>query len=226
MKTRIFIILLSLAAFFSCNKRPQFVAEGTVENPVFEGSTIFLVALDAPVTRKVDSTIIRNQRFRFQIPADSLGVKILRVPARFPDVIEDFIVVTEPGTVHVQMSASSKGSGTRLNNMLMDWKQQKRVYDSVQFDNYMRQGSPGTDPALTDSLLKQSGEMAGKHLSYVMNTINQNLHNGIGLLFFKIYYNDLPKETKDKVLELTGDLYLKKDLQIWSTVTMDQKLAE
>lgn len=226
MKVRIYIVLFSFAAFLSCGREARFITEGSVENPAFEGSKVYLVALDAPISKKVDSTEISNGKFRFSIPADSFGVKILRVPAKFPDVVEDLLVVTEAGTIHARMSAVSTGSGTKLNDMLMAWKNEKRLYDSLQFDSYMRQGNPGSDPELNDSLMRQSADLARKHLSYVVNMINGNMHNGIGLLFFKVYYRDLPQETKNKVLEQTGDEYLKRDLQIWSMVTMDRKLTE
>ena len=62
------IFLLPVFLFFltiSCSKVPSFRIQGTVPDSNFEGSKVYLVALDAPVTRKVDSTTVLNGAFKF-----------------------------------------------------------------------------------------------------------------------------------------------------------------
>jgi hypothetical protein len=226
MKIRYLIIIGCLAAALASCTRDKFVVEGLVPDPAFEGSKIYLVALDGPLSQNVDSALITGNKFRFNLPADSLGVRILRIPVRYPAAVEDLVVITEAGKIDVEMSASSRGSGTRLNDLIRGWKDDRWKYDSLQYDIYTRTISPAADPEISDSLLRQSTKLAGEYMSGITTMMNNNLYNGVGLLLFKIYYPSLPLETRKKVLELTGDIYLKRDLQLWSMVQFDQELSD
>ena len=129
-----YVFLFSLLLLASCSKKETFKVEGSVPDSTFNGSKIYLVALDGPISRNVDSAIIADGKFHFEKEADSLCVKILRVPARFPDIIQDLVVILEPGNLKVNMSVNSHGEGTRLNNILQNWKEKKLSYDSIQWD--------------------------------------------------------------------------------------------
>lgn len=206
------VVLLYLAA--SCIKAPSFRIQGTVADRNFEGSKVYLVALDAPVTRNVDSTTVLNGAFEFTLPADSFDVRILRIPARFPAIIEDLVVVCEPGEVTVVLDSISSGGGTRLNNILQQWKEDKRFNDSLQWVVSGQIRSAGNDQEKIDSLKAESQRTARTWLSETISLLNGNLFNGVGLLIYKVYFDALPAETKNYVTRMTGTLYIEKDAQL------------
>ncbi|MFZ2339075.1 MAG: DUF4369 domain-containing protein [Bacteroidales bacterium] len=211
------IFLLPVVLFFltaSCNKTPSFRIRGTVPDSDFEGSRVYLVALDAPVTRNVDSTTVLNGAFEFTVPADSFDVRILRIPARFPSIVEDLVVVCEPGEVIVILDSISSGGGTRLNNILQQWKENKYYHDSLQWIVAGQIRSAGNNQGKIDSLKAESQRIGRSMLSESISLLNGNLFNGVGLLIYKVYFDDFPAEVKNYVTRMTGRLYLEKDAQI------------
>ena len=218
---RIFIAYITLLIYISCSHKETFTINGKVPDETFRGSKIYLVALDGPITKNVDSTIIINGNFHFETEADSLCVKILRVPVRYPNLIEDLVVVTEPGTLNVVMSTNSHGEGTRLNNILQDWKEKKHVIDSVQSELYSRKNWGPINQEASDSLLNYSKKLNYGFMSDVVRLQNQNMHNGIGLLLFKLYFNALPASEKKRILDMTGNTYPDKDAQLKRMIESD-----
>lgn len=215
-----FILMLFL--IFSCTSNETFKVEGRVTDETLNGSKIYFVALDGPVSRNVDSTFIMDGRFTFAKKADSLCIKILRVPVRYPNAVEDLVVVTESGNLNVVLSGNSHGEGTRLNNILQSWKEQKRAYDSVQWELYSQKSKKGINQESIDSLMKYSEALNKSYRSDIISLMNENIYNGIGLLFFKVYYQDLTAEVKNRVLRQTGNLYSRKDAQLKMMIDNDR----
>lgn len=211
------IIPLITVLFFlcgSCKKPPVFRIEGKVPDKVFSGSKVYLVALDAPLTRKVDSTVVENGSFSFETEADSFSVRILRIPAKFPDIVEDLVVIAEAGTVYAVLDSISHGHGTRLNNILQDWKKGKRFHDSLQWDIVRQVRMEGSDKAINDTLNALSEKISESMLSENIRLLNENLFNGIGLLIYKLYFDALPAGEINYVTQKTGKIYLEKDAQL------------
>jgi hypothetical protein len=222
------ILFASIIVFTaaSCTHKGTFKVEGTVPDTTFNGSKVYLVALDGPISKKVDSTILVNGSFRFEKKSDSLSVKVLRIPARFPKVIEDLVVVLEPGYLTVQLSENSSGTGTRLNNILQGWKDKKRAYNMMQASIYSQIRVEGTSKEKTDSLRNYSDKLSLIFKSQVLNLMHENLHNGIGLLLFKVYYQDLSTEEKKNIIKETGNIYSVKDAQLKLMIRNDHNLSK
>jgi hypothetical protein len=213
MMIRIQIIISMLLFITSCSSKETFKVEGRINDETLNGSKVYLVALDGPISKNVDSTIISEGNFRFEKKADSLCVKILRVPVRYPNAIEDLVVVTEPGILKAVLSYNSHGEGTRLNNVLQQWKENKRITDSIQYSLILKEKKEENKEA-ADSLRQYSEVLYRQSMSGVVTLINENMNNGIGLLLFKVYYNNLPVEVRKRILEKTGDLYTERDAQL------------
>lgn len=222
MKLALTLFISFLA--ISCIRKDTLTVNGTVDDPALNNSKVYYVALDAPVTRDVDSTIIVDGRFRFVKRADSMSVRIVRIPVRFPGALEDLVTVLEKGTINVDLSANSRGKGTRLNNKIQEWKDYKHLHDSLQSDLYTLKKQEGVSKEYTDSLMMKSAFLNQEYRSYVFNLMNENLHNGIGLLLFKVYYHEIATEEKKRILNLTGNIYLEKDAQLRNMVNNDKSL--
>lgn len=219
---RIFIAYIVLLFTTSCHYKETFTIEGKITDETFKGSKIYLVALDGPVSKNVDSTVIVGGSFRFETKADSMCVKILRVPVRYPNLIEDLVVVTEPGKINVVMSAISHGKGTRLNNILQEWKEKKHNYDSIQWALYSRKNGGSLNQEASDSLNSSLKKLNDIFKSDVVRLQNENIHNGIGLLLFKLYFNALPDGEKNRILEITGKIYSEKDAELRRMIGSDR----
>jgi hypothetical protein len=216
--------LLALAVTASCTRTETIIVRGTVSDPKLNNSKVYFVALDGPISKDVDSTIIVDGKFSFKKKADSLCIKILRVPVRYPDAVEDLVAVLEAGTLNVKLSANSHGEGTRLNNILQEWKDIKHTHDSIQSALYTRKAEKGISSDSVASLMKRSVILNQEYRSYVMNLMNENLQNGIGLVLFKIYYHEFSTEEKKRILNITGDLYRDNDAQLKNMIDNDANL--
>ena len=223
---RIYIACLVLFISISCSHKEAFTVKGKVTDNTFRGSKVYLVALDGPISKNVDSTVINDGIFSFETEADSLCVKILRVPARFPSIIEDLVVVTEPGILKVVMSTNSHGEGTRLNNILQEWKGKKRTYDSIQWEIYSRKNNSALTQEVSDSLMNYSTKLNNEFMSDIVRLQNENIYNGIGILLFKLYYNALPVNLKDRILEITGNTYPDKDAELKKMIGSDHNVKK
>ncbi|MDK2842526.1 MAG: hypothetical protein PWQ17_2032 [Anaerophaga sp.] len=207
-------IIIIIMLVFACNREKLFVIKGKVHNAAFEGEKVYLVSSDAPVTKNVDSIEVKDGRFQFEIHSDSQTAKIIRIPPKYPDIVQDLVVIPEEGTIEVELAQRSKGKGTPLNNCIQAWKQKKEMYDSIQWSLYRQIKTAGLSDSEKDSIESYINETEDLFIDEVMCTIDSNLHNGIGLFLFKIYFHSFPAEFKNKVLSETGDLYFKKDKQL------------
>lgn len=205
----ILLILLS-----SCSEKPAFIVEGRVPDPSFEGSKIYLVALDAPITRDVDSTVVTNGKFIFIIKADSTEARIIRLPMRHNNMAEDLVVITEPGKVYATIGGRSSGKGTLLNNRLQLWKEDKNRYDSLQGALFSGRDLQVMNKKDVDSLVAIANGMRDSFMPGVKSLINDNINNGIGLLLFKVYYDMLPAEFRTSIDNSTDGRFYKKDAQL------------
>ncbi|MGA1976371.1 MAG: DUF4369 domain-containing protein [Bacteroidales bacterium] len=223
---KILIAGLTFCVVASCSDKGTFRINGTVPDPSFKGSKVYLVALDGPISKNVDSTVLVNGNFVFRKKADSMCVKILRIPSRYPKVIEDLVVVLEPGSVNAMLSYVSRGEGTRLNNILQQWKEKKHEYDSTQASVYFKIKKDISNTQKTDSLKQYSESLSKAYLSDVLWMMKENLHNGIGLLLFKVYYNELGKDVKKNILNSVGTVYASEDAQLKKMISNDQDLLK
>lgn len=223
---RFLLVYLIFLLTVSCVHKETFKVNGIVPDTTFEGSKVYFVALDGPITKDVDSTIIIDGKFSFVKKADTMCIKILRVPVRYPNGVEDLVTVLEAGTIEVSLSSNSHGRGTRLNNKLKEWKDMKRSHDSIQSALYTQKAMEGISQSTIDSLMRYSVILKQEYRSYVTSLMNENLYNGIGLLLFKVYYHDFPPEERKRILDLTGNLYRDNDEQLKEMIGNDAALKD
>ena len=123
------LLLLALLLLPGCRQSHQSscLILGTMEDHTLDGKTIYLVPLVGPHdAAHVDSTTIENARFQFEV--DSTEVKVIRVGYRYREGIEDMLVVSEPGTVNVNIGKLSSCGGTPQNDSLQAWKDSMERY--------------------------------------------------------------------------------------------------
>ncbi|MBP7504082.1 MAG: DUF4369 domain-containing protein [Prolixibacteraceae bacterium] len=222
---KLFTILFFVLIISACSG-DRFTVEGTVTDPLFRGEKVYLVALDGPVSRQVDSTLIREGKFRFSLKADSMEVRILRVAPKYPATIQDLVVIAEKGNLTASLGKVSRGGGTRLNDRLHSWKKDKEVHDSLLWVIYRQKEESTLHPALRDTLSARADAIHRSFREGNITLLEQNLRNGIGLLLFKLYFHDLPVEVKNRVMQETGDLYFRHDAELANQLRRGIQLPE
>lgn len=211
-----------LAAFTSCRRAEsstsgdtRFVIEGTVEHiedAVYPaGTQIWLVPFFGPHPRPVDSCLVADDgTFRFEGNNELLAT--VRLSAQVRCGYQDLLVVTEPGTTHVTISAVSSGGGTPQNDALEDWKHHieahRAAYGSLYHD--CRAGIIDT------AMLRQKRELldveAGRYVYDFLRSRGSNtLTRGLNTIRFgklsaeqKAELDSLLKDTTDYSLPQPG----------------------
>ena len=124
MKTRILLFCISCLLWASCeNSRQNYVIEGTLPSVKYDGEWIYLVPMENAPGR-VDSVKITNASFSFSGQGEEMRVLRLRHLLRI--YIQELLVVTEPGTIHVKADSVGSVTGTPQNDALQKWKEGKR----------------------------------------------------------------------------------------------------
>lgn len=219
---RSFCIFILFLQFVSCS-HDRFTVEGSVTDPLFAGEKVYLVALDGPVSRQVDSTRVKRGTFSFSLTADSMEVRILRIAPKFPATIQDLVVIAEKGTLTATLGTVSRGGGTPLNDRLQRWKDNKELHDSTLWNIYRQKEMTGFSPATGDSLTALADSVRQRFHTFNVSYLEQNLHNGIGLLLFKLYFHALTANEKNRVMQQTGDLYFRHDAELRQRMNLPAK---
>lgn len=120
---RILSIIFAILSLAACS-RPEsmLVINGSISDE-FDGRLMYFCPQPKPTAEIVDSTIIKEGRFRFNIPADSVYVADLRLALSARGNVERLLIVVEPGILDVTMGYTSSSCGTALNDSLQCWKE-------------------------------------------------------------------------------------------------------
>jgi hypothetical protein len=209
---KIFLFILFVFCFISCRRDNVYTIDGIVKDKEFEGRKAYLVALDAVKTRDVDSTFVRNGRFVFTGRADSSKIKIVRVKAYWPKLVQDLLVVLEPGVIKVDIDTVSKGSGTTLNNAIQKWKEQKELSD-IRLFSYTRvlysEDSKKLKKDELDKIKHSIDSIQNAFNLYTINFIKENKNNCLAPFVFQLVEPSMSLNNKLDVLNMVDDNFKK-----------------
>ncbi|MCQ2175156.1 MAG: DUF4369 domain-containing protein [Bacteroidales bacterium] len=127
---RLTFFLLSFAIFAACSapQKGKCTIKGIISAEDKRDSCyIFLVPQGPHEASDVDSTLILGGAFEFTTEKEQMAVLRVTKYRRFG--LQDLLVVTEPGTVQVEIGESSTGRGTRQNDSLQVWKNLTEQYN-------------------------------------------------------------------------------------------------
>ncbi|GEM_PF-55380 len=147
------LAFISLAVFCSCSSKetsstvvPEgvFVIEGTLPANLFDSACLYLVPMQGPHPRPVDSVFVRaDGRFRFEGNVEQMAVLRLSMRQRYG--FQDLLVCTEPGLTRVVLdSISTCIEGTPQNRGLQQWKDRMSQYalDNAKLFQLRKSGAP------------------------------------------------------------------------------------
>jgi len=165
------------------------VIEGRLPSDGFDNERVYLVPFKGASSKTVDSTLIRNGSFRFKLkPAKQNQIFIVRVKPILRLELQEILVVSEPGTIQVNLDFRSSSSGTPLNQTLQEWKEKKYVSDSTihSFRRKYQKEIDETEKALIQSKVE---EISKEYRNYADSLVEINKDNPVGELIGSLFDN-------------------------------------
>ncbi len=176
-----FLFALFSFLFFSCqNGKESFLITGTVPDGKYENEIVYLVPLEGATFENVDSTYIKDGRFSFSGTIDSSSIHIIRMKPILRLLVEELLVIVEPGTIQVRLDSISQAGGTVLNDALQEWKEKKQTYD-LKKHNLIGLAKQSNNADLTGEILKIDSVFSEYNYSFVKT----NKDNIVGAFVLK-----------------------------------------
>jgi hypothetical protein len=110
------------------------VIKGRLPSDDYDKQAVYWVPLKEEHPMPVDSSHIDKNAFQLVIsPRNRNKMGIVRLRPEYRLDLQDILIFTEPGTIHIDLDKNSSSSGTPLNQTLQQWKEKKRTYDSTAY---------------------------------------------------------------------------------------------
>ena len=197
MKTRFLFFCIGCFFLASCGSSGKnYVIEGALPSVQYDGEWIYLVPMENTPGR-VDSVKITNASFSFAGQGEEM--RVLRVRHLLRIHVQELLVVTEPGVIHVKADTLGSVTGTPQNDALQKWKEEREKQQTAY--HFIRQElrtATGGDSLyliqMRDSLRQQEQEMNFLFLK-------EQGDNTLGMFMQKMLRGSLTEEQKKQLDE-------------------------
>ena len=199
MIQRIVYMALVALCMVGCKPSTSMIIRGTA--PIeCEGLNVYLVPQPYPKAEQVDSTVIRDGRFEFEVDAAEVRMCDITISRKSPVPFQRLLVMIEPGEVEVEIGEVSMGGGTPLNDELAEWK---RVLSTAgnRADELRAEIAKQSDKAVIDSLraeMKRGYDAAGQR---TIEIIERNI-NPLGGFLYMTTERSLDSTTRQRLIDL------------------------
>lgn len=194
--------LLFILCFLSCSGNKHSYISGTLPNKEYDGEWIYLVSLENEKNQKTDSFMIKDGEFNFKTSQENISVLRMRFALR--DILQELLIVTEPGIIDVKIDSISSSSGTPQNNFLQNWKNKKEEYDATNNKYRIAQRNDSASVKI-NNLLQKKDSLSTDLYNFTTDYIKDNPSKSISLFLYKITRHTLPEKQKN----ILDDLYNK-----------------
>jgi uncharacterized protein YerC len=184
-KTTKLFSYLAILLFIACTKSGT-VIEGLLPNENYDKQVVYWVPMEGASSETVDSTYIHKNMFRLVVsPYNRNKIGIIREKPQFRLDLQDILVFTETGTVHVKFDSISSASGTPLNETLQKWKNSKMLHDR---ETYALRKELRTANTADESRIKEEIEKKSAiHYNDVYQIVFENKNNEVGKFIHSLY---------------------------------------
>ena len=198
-KTTILGLVLAALAITACQSN-TYKVDGVTEG-LEDGDTIFVMTAENSMT--TDTIIVKDGKFSFEGPADSVIVKSLVAPKTAAYTM--FFI--EPGTIHILLSATglSEVSGTKANDALLEMN--KIQYDFQQKGEQLMSQvyTQQLDEEQQKAIYMQYQDLQQQMGQQIADLAKRNVDNELGyLLISQLAYSDL--FTKEEINTLIDQM--------------------
>ena len=199
MKYRPLLIALVLLCAVGCGSKPTMTIRGTAPAEC-EGLNVYLVPQPFPKAEEVDSTVVRDGKFEFQVDASQVRICDITISRKSPVPFQRLLVAIEQGELEVEIDEYSNGRGTPLNDDLAAWKRALSEA-GTRADELRAQILVEDDQAVIDSLkqeMEQGYTVAGLR---TVEIIERNL-NPMGGFVYQSIERMLDEATRQRLIDL------------------------
>ena len=194
------VLILVLVIFLACCKNNSTVIEGSLTSDRYDNEWVYWVPFKYDSLKTVDSALIQKNAFKLLISdhnRDKIG--IIRVRYQLRLALQDILVYTEPGIVHVHLDSLSRSTGTPLNDVLQNWKDRKHSYDTEIYD--MRRKYRKADDSEKEKIKEQMEKASTAYKNDIYQIILENKNNEAGKFIYSInkrqFTDEQVKEIED-----------------------------
>lgn len=197
MKTRFLFLCIICFLLAGCRKPEQsFIIQGTLPSVKYDGEWIYLVPMENAPGR-VDSVKIANASFSFKGTGEEMRVLRLRHILRLR--IQELLVVTEPGTIHVKADSIGSVTGTPQNEALQSWKEDREKKQIAY--QFIRKGLKTAVGADSLQLIQLSDTLRIQEQERDFLFLQKQGNNTLGKFMQKMLRNSLTEEQQKKLDE-------------------------
>ncbi|GHV46067.1 hypothetical protein FACS1894180_8920 [Bacteroidia bacterium] len=221
MKKMLFVLLPVLILTVSCGNKGKFSLNGTLQDTVFNGKTIYLTDYIDREYIPFDSAVVKDGKFSISTVCDSSRVVFLTVallPGADPIVLP---VVMEKGKAQVEIGNTSFVLNGTPQNIILQQFAETETQIAKQLDDYKMQLD--ADTTMADStrtiLYNQMDELTTQqYADMAFDKAKQNVNTAVGTYIFQNSYYYFKPQKIDEILTLT-------DEQIKKTPKMQKIIA-
>ena len=199
MIQRIVYMALVALCMVGCKPSTSMIIRGTA--PIeCEGLNVYLVPQPYPKAEQVDSTVIRDGRFEFEVDAAEVRMCDITISRKSPVPFQRLLVMIEPGEVEVEIGEVSMGGGTQLNDELAEWK---RVLSTAgnRADELRAEIAKQSDKAVIDSLKAEMEKAYAEAERRTIEIIENNL-NPMGGFLYMVAGRKIDSVSRQRLIDL------------------------
>ena len=191
------LLLLIVVSFANCNNSGA-VIEGSLSSERYDNEWVFWVPFTGPATSKtVDSALIQKNEFRMNVSPHNINkTGIIRVRYQLRLGLQDILVYTEPGTMHVHLDTISRATGTPLNDVLQYWKDRKQSYDLELLTLRRNLRSADADEEKTREEMKNVSTL---YHDDIYQIVLQNKDNDVGKFIYSLHKGQFTEEQVNEI---------------------------
>ena len=178
------------------NPKQSYIIQGTLPSMKYDGEWIYLVPMEN-VPGQVDSVKIANASFSFKGKGEEMRVLRLRHILRLR--IQELLVVTEPGTIHIKADSIGSVTGTPQNEALQSWKEDREKKQTAYL--FIRKGLKTAVGADSLRLIQLSDTLRIQEQERDFLFLQKQGNNTLGKFMQKMLRNSLTEEQQKKLDE-------------------------
>lgn len=226
------ILLMTAIVLISCQSGKNYKITGTVADPAYEGTNVYVQEMKANEMLPVDTAVVTDGKFTFEGVADSTVLRFIALDESVnPQKPSRVLAVLEPGNIQVNFDSVITVSGSKLNDVYSVFrKEQDGIRKEIRAlsQQYQDAESAGTmteelDAELTEKYEKLSEGITAKTADF----IKSNITNPLGKFLFMTSSQMFETETQKEILDLADDAYKSEEniVRIMKRIENAEKVA-
>lgn len=198
MKTFLWMATAGMLAFASCQSKPGYTIQGTIEG-VADGEVVYLQDRVDRTMVNIDSAVVKGGTFQFKGDADTITVS--RYVTYAPGEMQTMVFL-EPGTITLNMNKeASKVAGTVCNDAYQKFMDEFIPLNKEMFALYQQTKNDSLSEEQRKEAEAQLEAKDSLSMEMMFNTISSNITNLMGIQMLTNYYGAFEAERVNPLVD-------------------------